>query len=435
MSPGHDPSDGSTEAGPGAASGASARDGDSVESPGLEDGDHLPRRGAGVTWAVAAGVGLALLALGVLTSSSDAIDPSTVDAEPLPVTVLVAEEESGYQVARSFVGRVEARRGSHLGFEVGGRLASVAVEEGDVVRAGDVLARLDVERLEARRRTQAAQVGEATAAVTLAELTRGRVGEARALDAVSPQALDEAELGLESRRSALERAKAGLDEIDVELRKSRLTAPYDAMVVGRSVDEGQVLAAGTPVLHVLESSGPEARIGVAGPAVSTLAVGGRYAVEVEGQSLEGTVTAVLPVRRSGTRAIDVVLELDAALASRGAGTASSVASVHAGDLARMRLDRRVDSRGFWLPTSALTESSRGLWAVYVVPGGLEGAVERRELEVLHEEADRVFARGTLADGEAVVSGGLHRLVPGQRVRVVDSEARAPTSSAETGDTP
>ena len=62
---------------------------------------------------------------------------------------------------------------------------------------------------------------------------------------------------------------------------------------------------------------------------------------------------------------------------------------------------------------------RGLWAVYVADAadGETAVLERRELEVLHQEADRVFVRGTLADGERVVVGGRHRLVPGQRVRV------------------
>ncbi|MEO1370275.1 MAG: biotin/lipoyl-binding protein, partial [Acidobacteriota bacterium] len=155
-----------------------------TESQGEQAGElgESQRRSSRPTWLVALGVLLALLALGVLTSTSDEVDPAAAVAEPSPVNVVVARLDGGYDVERSFTGRVEARRSSHLGFELGGRLTAVTVEEGDRVRRGQVLARLDTDRLEARRRSAAAQLEQATAEMTLAELTRGRVGEARALD-------------------------------------------------------------------------------------------------------------------------------------------------------------------------------------------------------------------------------------------------------------
>jgi hypothetical protein len=42
-------------------------------------------------------------------------------------------------------------------------------------------------------------------------------------------------------------------------------------------------------------------------------------------------------------------------------------------------------------------------------------VEQRQIEVLHSEADRVFVRGLLSDGDIVVASGAHRISPGQRV--------------------
>jgi hypothetical protein len=44
-------------------------------------------------------------------------------------------------------------------------------------------------------------------------------------------------------------------------------------------------------------------------------------------------------------------------------------------------------------------------------------VARRDLEVLHTESDRVLVRGTLQAGEQVITGGTHRVVPGQVVRL------------------
>jgi hypothetical protein len=56
-------------------------------------------------------------------------------------------------VARSFVGRVEARQESDLGFEIDGMVVGVEVEEGDIVEVGGVIATLGSERLRARRGT------------------------------------------------------------------------------------------------------------------------------------------------------------------------------------------------------------------------------------------------------------------------------------------
>jgi multidrug efflux pump subunit AcrA (membrane-fusion protein) len=100
---------------------------------------------------------------------------------------------------------------------------------------------------------------------------------------------------------------------------------------------------------------------------------------------------------------------------------------------RLELTERVTEPGFWLPIAALTEGLRGLWTVYALvpanPSAEPGEdsvrlVEPRAVEILHTEADRVFARGTLADGDRIVAGGLHRLARGQRVRIAETVAPA-----------
>ena len=89
-----------------------------------------------------------------------------------------------------------------------------------------------------------------------------------------------------------------------------------------------------------------------------------------------------------------------------------------GELATAKVTKSVPATGFWLPLAALTEGTRGLWSVFVArPEGEQHVIERRDVEVLHSEAKRVFARGALSDGEAVVLSGVHRLVPGLGVQV------------------
>lgn len=360
-----------------------------------------------LTLAVTVTAGTALVLLGAATSSGDDASLGTA-VPPLIVDTVKAEAESGYTTRHAFVGRVEAARESDVGFELEGLLAEVLVDEGDAVVVGEVLARLDTDRLRIRRAELVAVRDEARSALELAKLTRDRIGEARSLDAVSPQDLDEATTAVEVREAAARRAAAAVGRLDVELAKSVLTAPFNALVAARFADEGRVLGAGQAVLHLLERTRPEARIGVAGQAIEALAIGQDWVVEIGSHEVAATVRTILPVRRGSTRSVEALLTLDAELGD-----------VRPGDLAVLELGRKIEEPGFWLPVSALTESSRGLWSVYVADDSLAGLhhLERRELELLHQEGDRAYVRGTLAGGDRVVARGLQRLVPGQRVRL------------------
>lgn len=359
-----------------------------------------------------------LVLVGMVSGWSSAARTEVAETSQLTVRVDTAQRQTGYTVVREFAGRIEARRSSTVGFELGGQLASLKVDEGDSVNTGDLVARLDTERLAAQRRELVAVRDQTQADLDLAQSTHERVREARELDAVSSQEDDEALTAVRARKAALARAEAAIDRLDVELEKSRLSAPYNALVAQRMVDEGQVLTAGQPVLELLERTSPEARVGVAGGSIDALVVDQSYGLQVEGKAHRGSLRAVLPVRRAGTRSVEAVFTLDTSL---GHG------SLLQGDLVRLELEQSLETPGYWLPMGALTESSRGLWAAFVVTGDAPdtGQLERRELEILHQETDRVYVRGTLEDGDRYVVEGLQRLVPGQRVTILPHTASAP----------
>lgn len=353
-------------------------------------------------------VGALLAAVGFgasqVVSSSDAAQ----EADPTPVRVMTVTREDHYEVRRTFLGRVEARQASELSFELGGKIASVEFDEGDVVAEGTLVARLDTARLEARRAELVASLGEAQADLELARLTLKRTSRASEGRAANAQELDRAIKAVDASEARLARTQASIDSIEVDLAKSAIEAPFDAVVSRRQVDPGEVIAAGAPVLTLLERSSPEARIGLAGPATEAIAAGDRVMVSIRDQEIEGEVIALLPVRRSGLRTVEARIVLDAKLDG-----------IRAGDIAELELPRRVESDGFWAPSVALTQSVRGLWALYVAEPADKGdghVLRRREVEVLHAEDDRVFLRGPVASDELVVIAGRQRLVPGIRVR-------------------
>lgn len=363
---------------------------------------------SGTATVVVAGLVAAGLA-GVGAVTAPKTDASAVRAtRVLPVETISAFPEPGYAVQRQFVGRIEARRQSRVGFELGGLVTKLLVDEGELVEPGQVIGHLDtarlafqLERLEGRRVELEANIG-------LARATRIRQERLTNKGHVSRQRYDEARFDEQGQLGRLQQVDAQIASIRLDIEKSELKAPFDAIVARRFADEGIVIAPGAAVFDLIERTNPEVRIGLAGGVVDAIAIGQEHELLVRGRRVRATVRAVLPVRDRNTRSVDVALILHVPLNG-----------IRPGDLARLEITRRIDEPGFWLPLAALTESSRGLWAVYVANGsdGETGVIERRELEILHQETDRVFVRGTLARDDRVVVAGIHRLVPGQSVQI------------------
>ncbi|NJL48252.1 MAG: biotin/lipoyl-binding protein, partial [Leptolyngbyaceae cyanobacterium SM2_5_2] len=96
---------------------------------------------------------------------------SVAPAAPLPVEAIALKAVNSYTVERQYVGEIVAQRTSSLGFEQGGTVVALLVDEGDLVTTGQSLARLDTRSLTTQRQQLVAQRDQAIA--TLTELQNG----------------------------------------------------------------------------------------------------------------------------------------------------------------------------------------------------------------------------------------------------------------------
>ncbi len=442
-------------------------------------GRRAPLAGQAAALLLAAALGAWALDSGGALSAPRAAAPATPDtreaspaaAAPLPVAAERVVRSAGYRRTRRFTGELVPHRASELGFELAGKLAAVHVDDGDLVERGAVLATLDTARLDARRREL--EAGRAQAAARLAELVAGPREEALAIaradlaevdeelelartmharradlarrqavsredaDAVqrtvdvlearreaAAQRLAELERGtreevVDAQRAALARIDAELASVDVELDKSALRAPFAGVVAARRYDEGAVLDAGRPVLRLVEHDALELRVGVPVELAPRLAGEEGVRLVAGDRELTGVVRAVLPEVDRATRTATVVVVLQGRAAR----------DARPGETVELLVDTEFAAEGYWVDTDALRRSHRGLWAAYAL---VEDAartdsdarvVERREVEVLYTDGGRALVRGALDEGEWVLSGGAHRVVPGMRVRIArDAEA-------------
>lgn len=347
---------------------------------------------------------------------------ANASADPLAVRVVTVEAAGEFETRRRYAGTVAARRASQLGFTQPGEVAEVLVDVGDRVIAGAVLARLlqdDVKAALAESRAALtlarANVVAAEADLELAQETASRFRNLHERGHASAQTYDEQRLGAAAARARRDvavaeraRAQAALDVAEVRLRQTEIRAPYDGMVQARLADEGTQVNPANVVLRLVELDRQEAHVGVPDQLANTLEPGADAELYWGNERLSVRLRAVLPEIDPTTRTLTAIYELT-----------GSEARLPIGAVVELGLATAVESSGNWVPLAALTESERGLWGVYVVAA--DDTLDRRLVEILHTESDRVFVRGTLTSGDRIVAEGVHRLVPGQRVRVQGTE--------------
>jgi RND family efflux transporter MFP subunit len=323
---------------------------------------------------------------------------------PTPVETLTIEMQDSYKEAGRYVGRLEPARQTALAFERGGLVTSVLKDEGDRVAAGEPVAKLDTAQLEATRDQLEAQVRELTARRRLATLTLDRQSKLQKKGWSPEQRLDEAQASLSELTAGIDRVKAQIASIDIDIAKSKITAPFDGIVSSRSIDEGAVVAAGTPLLTVLEADRRQARIGLPPEVTTKLDPARNYVLDTGDGELQARLHTQRPDLQAGTRTVTVLFDV------------TGKSSVPFGEIVTLTLDTEIRTRGTWVPLAALSEGHRGLWNILtVVTREGQRITQSEAVEILHIDGEQAYVRGTFQPGAEIVSGGTNRVVTGQRV--------------------
>lgn len=231
----------------------------SVQSAlGLGGGARRKKRGKG--WLVAL---VTLLAIG-----GGIAWYSGVGQEPVKISyTTVAAKTGNITVEVSATGTLQPLTQVDISSELSGIIRSVAVDENQRVRKGDVLAALDtvrlsaqVERAGASAKAAAAKVTEARTTLTETEQTLTRTAELARRGMATTQVLETATAARDRARANVEMAEANLAIAaadlkleEADLTKSTIYAPIDGIVLTRSVNPGQTVASSmqAPVLFVL----------------------------------------------------------------------------------------------------------------------------------------------------------------------------------------
>jgi RND family efflux transporter MFP subunit len=323
--------------------------------------------------------------------------PAAQNAPVHQVAVRVARVERG-PLARPVhaAGRIGYSAETRLAFKVGGVVAGIAVDEGDHVVKGKVLARLDPREIDAH-------VSEAESARAKAERDLVRARQLNRDDVVTREVLENA-------TTAAEVARAGEAAARFNRRFSEIVAPQDGVVLARLVEPGEVVGPGTPILVVGSAgTGHVVKAGVADRDVVRLAVGDPADIELDAlpaAHLEGTVSEIAPAATSQTGLFEVEVRID--------GDQPALA---AGMIARTSIAPRATETVTTVPLAALVEADGARGRVFALAADRKH-VEPRAVDIAFLVGDRVALRGGLDGVAEVVSDGAAYLDDRSTVKVV-----------------
>ncbi|MBK8285451.1 MAG: efflux RND transporter periplasmic adaptor subunit [Ahniella sp.] len=331
--------------------------------------------------------------------AAEVVRPAIV-ANPVALEALAIE---------SYSGDVRARYQSSLGFRVAGKIRDRLVDNGAVVKAGQVLAELEPQDIDLQRTASEAAVASAEADLALANSELERHRQLLEKNYIS-QALFDARSNQQKAASArFEQAKAQLNVARNQSSYTTLSADADGVITQWFAEVGQVVAAGQPIVGLARSGEMETQIDVPESRVGEFGKGRPVIVQLwaeRGSRYAGKVREVSPSADQATRTYSVRVAFDEA-----------DQAVKLGMSTRVFFTDSAAPSAVLIPLSALHEKDRKP-AVWVLDPA-KNAVQLREVQVGQYREDGVTIIAGLTTEDRVVTAGVHKLRPGQVIKPVD----------------
>jgi RND family efflux transporter MFP subunit len=355
-----------------------------------------------------AAVALLIASLALAGCDSQAVERRVEPVRPVLVTTVHYEPITP---ERTFVATIKPRIESDLGFRIAGKVARRLVEVGDVVAPGQPLALLDDTDLKLQGEQAEAEQRAATGTLTQASGAERRANELRRRGFATDATVDAAAAAADEARGRLIRAERALSLTMNSLSYATLKADAAGVVTATLIEPGQVVTAGQPAIRVARTAEKEAVAAIPESLVERARTG------------EASVTIwSSPGERHVARLRELAPAADAATRTYLARFALPEIGDRAelGMTATVTLTDKASERVARLPLSALFSQGTGS-SVYVVDRET-GSLTLKPVTVKSYEANDVIVTGGIADGDSVVSLGVQKLDPAQKVRVVQALA-------------
>jgi RND family efflux transporter MFP subunit len=321
-----------------------------------------------------------LLLAGCNRPESPQATAAGLSAVPVKVQTAALQSHAAFEEA---VGTVRSKQRALVEAKVSGRILEYSASPGAMVSSGDVLARLDVQELQAK-------VDQARAMLDQAKRDFDRQKLLIAGNATTRQEFDAAD-------ARLKVAMAGLSEVETMVSYAKVTAPFDGIVTRKLTEVGDLAMPGKPLLEIEAPGSLRFEAHLPETLVDRVKLGAKMPVRLA-KVVEGTVSEISPVADPVSRTFLVKFDLPA------------IEGLRTGQFGRVSVPV-AETQVLLVPQSAVLKRGQ-MEVVFVVK---DGKASLRLVKTGKMLDDRVEILSGIEAGDQTIISDVARLANGQRV--------------------
>ena len=348
-----------------------------------------------------------VVAVGAVPDVQSQPAAQTLPLQLSPADVTQVQSRSvGRDVA--FTGSLKPWQQTVLSAAFDAQVESFNVRAGDQVHAGEVLAQLDLSEITLRHQQSQAALQAQQQKADQAHEQVTRLQKLFKKGYASDTQYDNAKRDWAIAKAQAESAAAELAQLEEKIHKAKVVAPFDGWVAERSAEPGEMVAAGTPLLQLVDLHLLELEASVPSTDIPLVAPGQQVAFKVNDQVehvYHGTVKRINPVARQDNRRVAVYAEVN-----------NDDNVLRAGMFVEGKILDGHPVSGLAVPRSALQKTEQG-WRLFLIEGNYLTTRPVSLLRTLTDE-DEALVSGQLNAGDQVLVMPGSALVAGRTVQFI-----------------
>jgi RND family efflux transporter MFP subunit len=355
---------------------------------------------------------IAGLLLALVAGNGCGGDPEPPEELIRPVRYQAVYTTGGVRV-RTFSGVAKAGTESQLSFKVAGNVTRVAVNVGDKVQQGDLVASLDDSDYRLQVQEAEASLAQTKAAEKNARSSYERTRALWENASASKQDLDGALATYESAAAQVQSIQKRLELARLQVNYTRLTAPFAGAVAAVRVEVNENVGTGQTVALLSSGDQPEVQVTVPGVLITQIETGSPVQVSlgaIKNETFTATVTEVGVTSTGFATTYPVTVRLETHDPRIRPGMAAEVS---------FRFENIGEQELLVVPSVAVGEDHHGrfVFVLEIVSDGL-GIARRRSVRVGELTSDGLQILEGLQEGELVVTAGVSHISDGQQVKLL-----------------
>jgi len=352
---------------------------------------------------------------GKTTASADAKDTKPSQLLVAPQDLLTVSSNS-LASGPVITGSIQPERRADLRAEVSSVVLQVLKENGEPVKRGDLLVKLDETAIRDTLLSAEAGVRAAGQALDQANRQLERLKTLRASGMTSAAAQDDAEVRRNTAQSELSAAKSRAALARQQTSRTQVRAPFDGIVSDRKVSSGDTATVGKELVKVIDPTSMRLEGRVSTDKISTIKVGQQVKYHINGygtQQFTGVVKRIDASANSITRQVEVLVSLT--------GEQPRVAGLYA----EGQIDAQ-SSNVLMLPESAMVKAGDKTYT-WRVKGGLLSKVDL-QTGMRDQRSGNIEIKAGLAAGDTVLRNPSSNLKDGQKVTLAGAAPRVASAT-------